>query len=263
MSLVFAGIAPHPPLLIPNIGRKTALKAEKTSEALKKIEEDLYVSKPELILVITPHGDVFPDSFSINIAHEYETDLKDFGDLMTHKKYKGDMGFAGRIQSECEQENLPLNIIHEKKLDYGTSIPLYFLTEHLTDIPVLPIGYSGLDFKTHQKFGNILKKEINRTNKRIAVIASGDLSHALTSDSPAGFTPEGQEFDDKIQELLKEKSLSGMLQLEPELIKKSSACGFRSFLILLSILQNVNAVYKQYSYEAPFGVGYLVANFEF
>ncbi len=263
MSLVFAGITPHPPLLIRSIGRQAGLKAKKTRQAFENLSEDLYASKPELILIISPHGDIFPDSFNINIAHEYQTDLKDFGDLTTNKKYKGDMGFAGRIQSECEQEKIPLNIIHEKKLDYGTSIPLYFLTEHLSNIPIIPIGYSELDFKSHQKFGSILKKEINRTNKRIAVIASGDLSHALTSDSPAGFAPEGQEFDDKIQELLKEKSLSGMLQLKPEFIKKSSECGFKSFLILLSILQNVNAVYKQYSYEAPFGVGYLVANFDF
>jgi len=64
MSLVFAGIVPHPPLLIPNVGRQAGLKAKKTKQALEKLEEDLYVSKPELILIISPHGDVFPDSFN-------------------------------------------------------------------------------------------------------------------------------------------------------------------------------------------------------
>jgi len=93
------------------------------------------------------------------------------------------------------------------------------------------------------------------------VIASRDLSHALSTDSPAGFNPAGTKFDEKIQELLSHKNVSGMLQLESEFVKNSSECGFRTFLILMGILKNVDYTYRQHSYESPFGVGYLTANF--
>ena len=124
MSLVFAGIVPHPPLLIPNIGRDTASKAEKTKDGLKKLEEDLYISKPELILVITPHCDIFPDSFSTNIAHEYETSLKDFGDRTekvveladAHIVFKGGTGTMAELALVWEKA----------KFEFGNHEPLIF-----------------------------------------------------------------------------------------------------------------------------------------
>jgi MEMO1 family protein len=53
MSLVFAAISPHPPLLIPSIGKEAIKKIQKTKEALEKLEEDLYLSRPEIIIIIS------------------------------------------------------------------------------------------------------------------------------------------------------------------------------------------------------------------
>jgi hypothetical protein len=38
MSLVFAAIVPHPPLLIPSIGKEGIKKIDKTKRALEKME---------------------------------------------------------------------------------------------------------------------------------------------------------------------------------------------------------------------------------
>jgi aromatic ring-opening dioxygenase LigB subunit len=119
-----------------------------------------------------------------------------------------------------------------------------------------------LDNKTHFDFGRLIKEEIMKSQKRIAVIASGDMSHALTTQSPAGFNSDGQKFDDKIKELFMSKNLSGLAQIDKNMIKNAGECGFRSFLILAGIIQQTNFTYHELSYEAPFGVGYLVAEFE-
>jgi hypothetical protein len=37
MSLVFAAIVPHPPLLIPSIGKEAIKKIDKTKRALEKL----------------------------------------------------------------------------------------------------------------------------------------------------------------------------------------------------------------------------------
>jgi aromatic ring-opening dioxygenase LigB subunit len=123
------------------------------------------------------------------------------------------------------------------------------------------MGFCDLDWKTHLDFGYLVKEKILDTNKRVAVIASGDLSHALSADSPAGFNPVGIKFDEKIQELLANGNAVGMLQLEADFVKNASECGFKAFLILMGILKNLDYTYRQHSYEAPFGVGYLTANF--
>ena len=49
--------------------------------------------------------------------------------------------------------------------------------------------------------------------------------------------------------------------MKKDFVADAAECGFRSFLILMGILQGVQTTYKSYAYEAPFGVGYLTANF--
>jgi len=261
MSLVYAAITPHPPLLIPNIGKDVLKKLDKTKIALEKMEEELYLSKPDIIIIISAHGTYFSDAFTINVCPEYHTNLKEFGDLVTKLNFKGEMNLSSTIRERTKEEKIPTTMISEPTLDHGSAVPLFYLTRHLSDIKIIPISYSGLDWKTHLDFGYLIKEKILDSNKRIAVIASGDLSHALNTNSPAGFNPAGIKFDEKIQELLAHRNVSGMLQMDAEFVKNASECGFKTFLILMGILKNIDYTYRQHSYEAPFGVGYLTANF--
>ncbi|MFH2018548.1 MAG: class III extradiol dioxygenase subunit B-like domain-containing protein, partial [bacterium] len=186
-----------------------------------------------------------------------------FGDISTKMKFKGEMGLAAKINMAAQTNGIPTTMISEKLIDHGVAVPLYYLSKHLQGATVLPIGFSGLDWKTHVEFGYLLKDQIMDSNKRVAIVASGDLSHALTTDAPAGFNAVGAEFDAKIQDLLSTSNVAGLLQLDPEFVENAAECGFRSFLILMGALKGINYSYKSYSYEGPFGVGYLVANFVF
>jgi len=226
------------------------------------MERSLYASHPDVIFIISPHGSYFSDAFTLNVCPEYETDFAEFGDISTKIKFKSEGALAYKIRKASFAQNLPIATIGESKLDHGSSVPLCFLTSHLKNVPILQFGFCDLPPKTHIEFGNVLQEVILNSNKRIAVIASGDMSHALTSDSPAGFSVEGKKFDTKIQDLLSHQSISGMLQLSPEFTSSAAECGFRSLLILMGILQGVRCSYRQLSYEAPFGVGYLTAIYE-
>ncbi|MEK7680577.1 MAG: class III extradiol dioxygenase subunit B-like domain-containing protein [Patescibacteria group bacterium] len=261
MSLVFAAIAPHPPLLIPSIGKQAVKKIEKTQKAYEQLEQDLYLSRPEILIVISPHGSHFSDAFTLNVAHEFQTDLREFGDLSTKLKFQGEMNLSSYIRESGKEQKFPMGMISETNLDHGTSVPLFFLTRHLADLKLMQLGFSDLDWKTHVDFGVMIKEKVLETNKRVAIVASADLSHALITEAPAGFNKAGAEFDKKIQEFLAHNNLAGMLQLDKKLVKDAAECGFRSILILMGILQGIHNIYKQYAYEAPFGVGYLTANF--
>lgn len=261
MSLVFAALTPHPPILIPTIGKEALKKINETKKALEKMEEDFYAAHPEIILIISPHGSYFNNAFTINNCPEYETDLREFGDLSTKLKFKGDLAFSHRIRAATKTHNFPAVMISENTLDHGSAVPLYYLTKHLPKIHIIQLGFCNLSWKTHLDFGALLKEQIETSNQRIAVIASGDMSHAITTDAPAGFNASGVKFDQKIQELLVAGNISGMVQMDAQLAAEAAECGFRSLLILMGILQHKNYIYKQLAYEAPFGVGYLTAEF--
>jgi hypothetical protein len=71
-----------------------------------------------------------------------------------------------------------------------------------------------------------------------------------------------KEFDQKIIGFLRKKKVKEIINMDSKLIEEAGECGYRSILILLGILDNTDWEPEILSYQAPFGVGYLTANFK-
>jgi AmmeMemoRadiSam system protein B len=261
MSIVFSAIVPHPPLLIPSIGKENIAQLKITADAFKKLEENLYTSRVDTILIISPHGHVQSQAFSMNLSPEFSASFEEFGDFTTKLRFKGDVGLAHRIRENLETK-APLQLISQNALDYGSAVPLFLLAKSLPQVKIIPLYYSGLDLENHFKFGQLLNRELTYHKERVAVIASGDLSHRLSKEAPAGFSPKGAKFDQKICELILKKQYSDIFLLNKKLITEASECGLKSIAILLGIIDGIKHEPQKLSYEAPFGVGYLMINFK-
>lgn len=261
MSLVFAAITPHPPILVPSIGKEQVNDVGKTMAAFTKLEEEMYAARPQVIFIISPHGSLFTESFSVNAHTSFCSSFETFGDVVTKKTWFGAPELAAKISTEGKRAHVPVQLVSQEKIDHGTSVPLMCLTAHLPDIKIVPIGYSGLPRDMHLRYGEIMKDIVMSTDKRIAIIASGDLSHCLTVHAPVAYHADGEKFDQEIMKLLEVRNTAGIATLDETMVSHASECGYRSLLILLGVLKNMNYTFKNYSYEAPFGVGYLVGNF--
>lgn len=262
MSLVFSAIVPHPPLLIPNIGKENLTRLEATQKAYQQLTKQLVDCKVDTIVVISPHGIIQPDNFTMNLNPQFKANFEEFGDFNTKMTWPGDIGLAYKIRERMETR-APLQLISEESLDYGTAVPLYLLTQNKSNIKIIPLYYSGLPNESHFKFGELLNRELIFNKEQIAVIASGDLSHSLAKDSPGGYSPKGKRFDNKIIELLQKNKSHEIINLDHKLVTEAGECGLKSIIILLGILNGVKYETQLLSYEAPFGVGYLVMNFKF
>src|SRR3989338_8070827 len=261
MSLVFAAITPHPPLLIPAIGKDEIQKVEKTKSALMALEKDLYIRKPSTIIIISPHSGLFSDAFVVNGHNHFTSSFDTFGDFSTIKEWKGAPALGAQISHHARLKGVPVRLISQEKIDHGASIPLFYLTEHLPNVKILPIGYSEMSPKEHLAFGEVLKDVTMSTHERIALVASGDMAHTLATDSPAGFHKAGADFDSKIIELLETRNTAGIVGLDEGMVRDAEQCSYRSILIALGVLKNMNYTFKNLCYEAPFGVGYLTGEF--
>jgi len=116
--LVFAAIVPHPPILIPQIGKDNLKKIKKTVAAFDLLEEDLNETRPDVIVVISPHGEVNFDAFTINTNQSYSASFENFGDFSTRSRYNADLGFINALKSKNETK-LPIQLVSEPKLDHG------------------------------------------------------------------------------------------------------------------------------------------------
>ncbi len=263
MTLVFSSICPHPPLLIPTIGGPELEKISSTVKALEKLNKEFVQTKPETVVVISPHAPTLSQAFGIVKPKILSGNFGQFGDFGTELSFETDQELIKDILDDAKKEKMPVQALDYSDLDHGTLVPLYYLTRKVPKLKLVVISFTLLDLPTHFQFGQMLHKAIKHADERIAVVASGDLSHRLTFDAPAGYSPRGKEFDEKLIDLLKKNDVKSILNLDPGLIEEAGECGLRSIIVLLGILDKIDYKPEILSYEGPFGVGYLVANFKF
>ncbi len=197
----------------------------------------------------------------MNQSPQFTATFAAFGDLTTKKIYQGDIGLTHKIKESLEA-SIPLQLISEEKIDHGISIPLHYLATELPKIKIIPAYHAGLSNEAHYKFGKALGHEINYSTAKVAVVASADLAHNLTKNAPAKYSPQGKKFDQKIIIYLQENKFKEIVGIDERLSNAAQQCGLKPILMLLGILDGIHHKPKLLSYEYPFGVGYMVMNFE-
>lgn len=260
--IIFSAFCPHTPILVPSVGKENLENIKNTADSYKYLEQQFCSAKPDTVIVISPHGSIYDDAYSINMCDKYLGDFEEFGDFATKCEYPTDHLLIERIQRHMRDKKLPITLDTCEKLDHGTLIPLFLLSEKCPNIHIVPVNTSGLDLKNHFEFGQELKELILDSNKRVAVIASGDLSHALSTDAPAGFSEYGGQLDKSVKDLVTENNVASLLKINKKMIEGAHECGLRSLVTLLGILNGTNYEPELLSYEAPFGVGYLTCHFK-
>lgn len=249
--LVFAGLVPNSPLLMPGINTARLTEAEETIKSLEEISDELYATHPDIIIVLTDSITTYPDAFSVNVADPYTADLSAVGDLDYKKTYHPDFGFVDGLQRFARSHTVPISLSTDEKLTFSSAVPLHYLTAHLKDVKIVPIAPSALDSKAHFAFGSTLQHMVVQSDKRVAVIAAGNLAH----------TDLGDEYDQKVVMLLKERNSVGLLQINPDEVHNAEDTAYRQLCMLFGVLDGLNTSPELLSYAKPFGVGYAVVNF--
>ncbi len=260
MPLVFAAVVPHSPLFVPNIGKENASHFKATLEAAAALSEQFAAAAADIVVVVTSHGPRRPASFAINVSPRFTSNFEIFGDLVTRWEFSGEIELAAKLRERLELK-VPLVLTHEEGLDYGSSIPLSLLTVAPAGPTVLPLSVSGLSLAEHATAGRLLQDVLLDESKRIAIIASADLSHKLNKKSPAGYSAKAKKLDQKIIDCLVNRNAKALLEIDPKLLEETAVEDMEALALVSGLLDDVNCDPKLLSYEGPFGVGYALINF--
>ena len=268
MSIIAAYIVPHPPIILPEIGKGEERKVQKTIDSYKKIAAEIAESEPETIVITSPHATLYADYFHISPGHHATGDFGQFGarGLVISADY--DEEFVRELEKTAEENNIPAGTAGERdpRLDHGTMIPLRFIQKawdpNKKPFKIVRIGLSGESLLTHYDFGKCIAEVAEKLNRRTVFVASGDLSHRLKEDGPYGFVKEGPIFDQQITNIMRSGNFSEIFNLDPHLCDQAGECGLRSFVIMAGALDGKQIEPELLSYEGTFGVGYAVASFK-
>lgn len=270
MSLQGFYLLPHPPIIIPEVGKGEEKKISTTSESLYSIGKDIAGKMPDTIVVITPHGTMFQDAIALSYEDEISGDLKNFRVSNFNMKVAINKALTSKIYELAYKEKIPsvtvTNFILSNYnislyLDHGAIVPLYFINKYYNNYKLVHITYTALSDIDLYKFGICISKAVEELEENAVLIASGDLSHKLKEDGPYGLDPSGEKFDKEFLHYLQKGDVKGVFTIDKKTIRNAGECGRRSTAILLGALDEKKFNGDLLSYEGTFGVGYGVMKF--
>ena len=263
MPIVAAYMVPHPPMIVPQVGRGSEKQITKTIRAYEAVAAGIAGIRPETIIVTSPHAVLYADYFHISPGEDATGDFGSFQAPEVRFAEKYDTELVKAICALAKEKDFPAGTLGERdrRLDHGTMVPLYFIEQQYTGFRLVRVGLSGLSHAEHYEFGQIIRQAVEQTGRKAVLIASGDLSHKLQEYGPYGFAEEGPEYDRRIMDAAGRAAFGEMLTFEESFLDKAAECGHRSFLIMAGALDGMNVEAKVYTHEDVTGVGYGICSF--
>ena len=263
MSILAAYVLPHPPLILPEVGRGEEKKIQLTVNAYERAMKEAAEQNPDTVIIASPHTVMYADYFHIAPGEEAEGSFAQFGAEGVTVAARYDTVLAKEIEMEAGEIGIEAGPVGGRNaaLDHAVMIPLHFLHAYMRDFRVVRLGISGLSPLDHYNFGKCVARAVDTLGRRAVFIASGDLSHKLTPEGPYGFAPEGPRFDKACMKYLEEGDFLKLLRMERTLYEPAAECGLRTFWMMAGALDGQALKIKKLSYQGPFGVGYGVVSF--
>ncbi|GMO14770.1 MAG: AmmeMemoRadiSam system protein A [Mycoplasmoidaceae bacterium] len=232
---------PHPPLIVDGIG--TARDATLTKKSYQYFKNKISMIDYDTTIIISPHAKNYKDVFYFENSNKAYGDFSDFVPFLKDYEYTYDTELSNTIYAEALKNQINCDIAKKPfiKLDHGSLVPLSFTDSK--KIVIIPT--SGLSKKDHFLLGSVINDIIKKTNRRVLLICSGDLSHNSTT-----------WFDLLIKESFEKLNFNKLLSLDESSLDNVHQCGYYPMVILLGIIDHYKITTNSLSYESPFKVGY-------
>lgn len=266
--IVSAYIFPHPPIIVPEVGKGEEDDAIKTIDAAIKASKEIKSQKPSTIIVTTPHAPIFEDYVYISEDKVLKGNFGRFGRVDVGLSFENNLNLVERIISYAEDEGIQSGGIDrataakygvKNELDWGALVPLHYIAKEYSNFKVVHISTSYISMEELYKFGMCIMKAVEDLDEDVVFVASGDLSHKLTHEGPYGYDEQGKQFDELVVNSIRENDVKSLLKIDEDFCESAGQCGLRSFVMMYGALDGYEIMPEVYSYEGPFGVGYCIA----
>ena len=282
MSILAGFMVPHPPMIVPAVGRGSEKQIEATTRAYERAAGEIAALRPDTIIITSPHATMYADYFHISPGRSARGDFGRFRASGESFQVDYDAELTSVIARLARDRGLPAGPMGEqdKRLDHGTMVPLYFIRraypacdagngygagqaalDGSQGCKIVRIGLSGLPLTEHYKLGQIIRDAVDLLGRRAVFVASGDLSHKLQQYGPYGFAAEGPQYDERIMDVCGRAAFGELFDFEESFCERAAECGHRSFVIMAGALDGLAVEAKVYSHEDITGVGYGVCSF--
>ena len=263
MPILAAYMVPHPPLIVPEVGRGGEKQIEATRAAYQKAAEEIARLKPDTVIISSPHAPMYGDYFHISPGKGASGSFASFQAPQVRFRETYDEELVRAVCRQAEAERFPAGTLGERdpSLDHGTMVPLYLIRRRYTGFRLVRVGLSGLPLEDHYRLGQMIRRAVEETGRRAVYVASGDLSHKLQPYGPYGFAPEGPRYDERIMDVCGRAAFGELFDFDEAFCERAAECGHRSFVMMAGALDGLRVEAEKLSHEDVTGVGYGICLF--
>ena len=145
MPILAGFMVPHPPMIVPAVGRGSEKQIEKTTKAYEQTADEIAALKPDTIIITSPHSIMYSDYFHISPGRKARGDFGRFRAAQVSFEEEYDSELVAAISDIARREGFPAGVMGErdKQLDHGTMVPLYFIRRKYQGGKIVRIGLSA------------------------------------------------------------------------------------------------------------------------
>jgi len=258
-AVVCAVLMAHAPILVPAVGGTRGGAARASCRAMRAAATAVLSHQPDSLVVISPHSPCQAGAFGLWDDDRLEGSFDPFGVPEVRVSLPNDRQLADAIAVEAQWRNVGIWAIQHHGLDHGALVPLWFLAEAGWAGPTVIVSLDGSGDGELTGLGEAIVAAANQLHRRIAVIASGDMSHRLTKNAPGGFDPQAHQFDEAFIRRIRRGEYREIQNLDPGLREIAAEDAVASTLVAAAAAGWSSSGHQVLHYEGPFGVGYGVA----
>lgn len=236
-NLVFAGGCSHVPDLLARPEVDPAAGVERLSGGYARLAERLAAAEPDLLIVTADcHFQSFrTGAYVIGTGEQHTGSMEFFKRPDLDLTLTGAPQYAAAMANAVRAEGLEVEESERIDLDHGLIVPLRQLLPR-PDVPVVPvITQPARSFSPFgaRAFGEVLRCVVAERGLRVAMLATGGLSHWL---DPGRFGGVDVEFDTYILQMLQAGRGLDLGNLEPYPLLDHGQYEFPNWLIMLGLL---------------------------
>ena len=182
MALLAAYVVPHPPLIVPAVGRGQETAIADTIAAYREVARRVAAHRPDLIVITSPHAPLYRDGFFIADTPEETGSLAAFGQPDERVTTRTDLPFAKDVAARLHRRGIPSAGAPASMadIDHATFVPLHFL-EETVDARTGGRGAHrppGLSEADHRFLGRAIAEAARSLNRRCVCRKRGHVPQA-------------------------------------------------------------------------------------
>ncbi len=259
--IVLGAVLPHPPVLLPEIGKGRESQAQATLDAYRTVADRLRESGVRRLMMISTHGIVTLGRFHL-LTGELSGNLGRFDAPTVTFRHRIDGELSEAIFNAAQATGVPLAKTHSwEESDHSVGVPLTLLGDALPE-QIAIVSVSFRPPADHYELGLAIGEALSAFEEPTAILASGDAVHTLTDASAYGRHRRADEVQQQYESALMEWSPETLCEIDEALRRQVDESIISPTLILMGAMNGLSVHPHMLGTEHPWGVGYVTSVIE-